>query len=121
YQAIGAAVDQAVSTLLAEHYEGLTQEPQLTAKIAQVIEHAIDGADVGDINIEVKVRDFPAQGSGALEGRVGADLYVSVAIIPEDNIDVSKGMLVQAKWHDTTKDRRLPRQIGGMMDRTESS
>jgi hypothetical protein len=48
YQSIEAAVDDAVSTLMADHYEGLTQEPQLTAKIAQVIESAIDGADVGD-------------------------------------------------------------------------
>jgi hypothetical protein len=69
----------------------------------------------------VKVRDFPAQGSGALERRVGADVYISVAIIPEDRKDVSKGMLAQAKWDDSTADRRLPRQIGDMLDRTESS
>jgi hypothetical protein len=114
-------VDDAISTLLEDHYKGLTQEPQLTAKVAQVIEHAIDGADVGDLNIEVKVRDFPAQGTGALERRVGADIYISVAIIPEDKKDVSKGMLAQAKWDDTAADRKLPRQIGDMMDRTESS
>lgn len=121
YQEIEIAVDLAVSDLLAEHYHGLTQEPQLTAKVAQVIEHAIGGMNVGDLNIEVKVRDFPAQGRGALEGKVGADVYISVALIPEDKNDVSKGMLAQAKWDDTTSDSKLPRQIGDMMDRTESA
>lgn len=121
FQAIEAAVDAAVATVVGDHYDGLTQEPQLTAKIALAIEHAIDGQDVGDLNIEVKVRDFPALGRGALERKVGADVYISIAIIPEDRKDVSKGMLAQAKWDDTTKDRKLPGQIGDMMDRTESS
>jgi hypothetical protein len=121
YQVIEAAVDEAVSSVVEDHYEGLTQEPQLTAKIAHSIELAIKATDVGDLNIEVAVRDFPAQGRGALEGLVGADVYISVAVIPEDRKDVSKGMLAQAKWDTAAKDPKLPDQIGKMIGRSESS
>jgi len=34
---------------------------------------------------------------------------------------VSKGMLAQAKWDHTTKDAKLPEQIGKMRERTDSS
>ncbi len=121
YQTIEAAVDEAVSSVVEDHYEGLTQEPQLTAKIALSIEQAIKATDVGDLNVEVAVRDFPAQGRGALEGIVGADVYISVAVIPEDRKDVSKGMLAQAKWDKAAKDPKLPDQIGKMMGRSKSS
>jgi hypothetical protein len=121
FQAIEVAVDAAVSSVIADHYDALTQEPQLSAKITLAIEHAMDGMDFGDLNVEVKARDFPSLGRGALEGAVGADVYISVAIIPEDRKDVSKGMIAQAKWDEATKDRRLPGQIEDMTDRTDSS
>lgn len=121
FQAIEQAVDAVVSEVVEGHYEALTQEPQLTSKIAGAIEHTIKKMDVGDLNVQVEVRDFPAQGRGALEGKVGADVYISVAVIPEDRKDVSKGMLVQAKWDRSAKDPKLPEQIGKMTDRSESS
>jgi hypothetical protein len=121
FAAIQERVDQAVSRVVEGHYDALTQEPQLTAKIAGAIEATLDEFDYGDLNIKIAVRDFPAQGPGALEGKVGADVYVSVAIIGEDRKDVSKGMLAQAKWDYTTKDAKLPGQIDKMMDRSESS
>ncbi|WP_050383363.1 hypothetical protein [Bradyrhizobium pachyrhizi] len=121
FQAIEQAVDAIVSEVVEGHYEALTQEPQLTSKIAGAIEHTIKKMDVGDLNVQVEVRDFPAQGRGALEGKVGADVYISVAVIPEDRKDVSKGMLAQAKWDHSAKDPKLPEQIGKMMERSESS
>jgi hypothetical protein len=56
-----------------------------------------------------------------LEGKVGADAYISVAVIGEDGDNVSKGMLAQAKWDHTTKDAKLPEQISKMRERTDSS
>lgn len=121
FRAIGQAVDQVVSSVVEDHYDALTQEPQLTSKIAGAIELTIKQMDVGDLNVQIAVRDFPSQGRGALEGKVGADVYISVAVIGEDRRDVSKGMLAQAKWDHAAKDPKLPEQIGKMMDRTESS
>lgn len=121
FQVIEQAVDAIVSEVAKGHYEALTQEPQLTSRIAGAIEHTIKQMDVGDLNVQVEVRDFPAQGRGALEGKVGADVYISVAVIPENREDVSKGMLAQAKWDHSAKDPKLPEQIGKMMERSESS
>jgi hypothetical protein len=121
FGAIQEAVDNVVSMVVEGHYDALTQEPQLTAKIAGAIELTLDQMDLGDLNVKVTVRDFPPQGPGALEGKVGADVYISVAVIGEDRNDVSKGMLAQAKWDHTIKDAKLPEQIGKMMERTESS
>jgi hypothetical protein len=121
YSTIQHTVDNIVSKVVQKHYEALTQEPQLTAKVAEAIELALDEINVGDLNAKVLVRDFPAQGPGALEGKVGADVYISTAVISEDGEDVSKGMLAQAKWDDTTTDGKLPQQIGKMLERTESS
>jgi hypothetical protein len=118
---IEQTVDDIVSTVVQKHYDALTQEPQLTAKIAEAIELTLDRTDFGDLNVRVAVRDFPPQGPGALEGKVGADVYISVAVIGEDGEDVSKGMLAQAKWDHTTKDAKLPEQIGKMRERTGSS
>jgi hypothetical protein len=121
FHTIQRAVDNIVSRVVEGHYTALTQEPQLTSKIAEAIELTLDQIDLGDLNIKIAVRDFPPQGPGALEGKVGADVYISTAVINEEGNDVSKGMLAQAKWDDTTKDARLPQQIGKMLDRTESS
>ena len=121
FDAIQEAVDNVVSMVVGGHYDALTQEPQLTAKIAGAIELTLDQMDLGDLNVKVAVRDFPPQGPGALEGKVGADVYISVAVIGEDRNDVSKGMLAQAKWDHTIKDAKLPEQIGKMMERSESS
>jgi hypothetical protein len=121
FKAIQKAVDAIVSEVVEGHYEALTQEPQLTSKIAGAIEHTIKTMDVGDLNVQVEVRDFPAQGRGALEGKVGADVYISVAVIPESREDMSKGMLAQAKWDHSAKDPHLPEQIGKMMERSEAS
>lgn len=121
FQTIEQAIDAVVSEVVEGHYEALTQEPQLTSKIAGAIEHTIKEIDFGDLNVKVEVRDFPAQGRGALEGKVGADVYISVAVIPENREDVSKGMLAQAKWDHSERDPKLPEQIGKMMERSESS
>lgn len=61
FQAIERAVDTIVSEVVAGHYDALTQEPQLTSKIAGAIEHTIKKIDVGDLNVHVEVRDFPAR------------------------------------------------------------
>ena len=71
FQAIELAVDIVVSEVVEGHYEALTQEPQLTSKIAGAIEHTIKKMDIGDLNVKVEVRDFPAQGRGALVRKGG--------------------------------------------------
>ena len=52
---------------------------------------------------------------------MGADVYISVAVIPESREDISKGMIAQAKWDHSARDPHLPEQIGKMMERSESS
>ncbi|EIG63583.1 hypothetical protein [Bradyrhizobium sp. WSM1253] len=121
YRKIQQAVDHIVLTVVQKHYEALTQEPQLTAKVAEAIELALDNTDVGDLNATILVRDFPSQGRGALEGKVGADVYISTAVIDESGEDVSKGMLAQEKWDYTMDDPKLREQIEKMLDRTDSS
>lgn len=121
FDAIQQAVDDVVSKVVRKHYEALTQEPQLTAKVAEAIELTLDNTNLGDLNVKVLVRDFPPQGPGALEGKVGADIYISTAVIGEDGEDVSKGMLAQAKWDRTMKDPKLPIQEVKMRERTHSA
>jgi hypothetical protein len=93
------------STVVQKHYDALTQEPQLTAKIAEAIELTLDRTDFGDLNVRVAVRDFPPQGRGALEGKVGADVYISTAVIGEDGEDVSKGMLAHSRASASSRTR----------------
>ncbi|HVR57224.1 MAG TPA: hypothetical protein VMT72_10395 [Pseudolabrys sp.] len=121
YEAIGNAVDEIVSEVVQQHYEALTQEPQLTSRIAGAIEMTMRKFDVGDLHIEIEVRDFPSIGPGSLERKVGADIYISVAVIPENRRDRSKGMLAQAKWDDTVTDPHLPEQIDKMMARAPAA
>jgi hypothetical protein len=121
YGKIQRAVDDVVLKVVQKHYGALTQEPQLTAKVAEAIELTLEDINVGDLNAKIMVRDFPSQGKGALEGKVGADVYISTAVISESGEDVSKGMLAQAKWDDTMDDPKLATQEGKMLERTGSS
>jgi hypothetical protein len=121
FDTIQGLVDDIVSKVVQKHYEALTQEPQLTAKVAEAIELTLDEIHFGDLSAKVLVRDFPPQGPGALEGKVGADVYISTAVIGEDGEDVSKGMLAQAKWDYTSTDPNLLEQEAKMLDRTHSS
>jgi hypothetical protein len=73
FEVIEMLVDQAIGQLLLRHYHGLTQEHQLTAKIAQVIEHALGGFKSPRFTIDVAVQDFPDKGRGTLESITGAD------------------------------------------------
>ncbi len=44
---IQQAVDNVVSKVVKKHYEALTQEPQLTAKVAEAIELTLDDTNLG--------------------------------------------------------------------------
>lgn len=121
FKTIQNTVDDIVVKVVQKHYNALTQEPQLTAKVAEAIELALDEINIGDLNAKVLVRDFPPQGPGALEGKVGADVYISTAVIGETGEDVSKGMLAQAKWDHSMRDPKLAEQEIKMLERTESS
>jgi hypothetical protein len=109
FEVIEMLVNQSIQQLLHRHYHALTQEHQLTAKIAQTIEQALGGFQTGRFKIAVAVQDFPDKGPGTLENITGADVYLSVALIDEDG-QTSKGMLIQSKW-DNTLGGRLTEQI----------
>ncbi|PDT87513.1 hypothetical protein CO669_25470 [Bradyrhizobium sp. Y36] len=107
--------------IAADHYN-VAQEPAFTSRLAQEIEselrrHPINKAG---LRLEVATQDLGDRGPGALEKRVGADLYISLAR-RDRRPPVSKGMLMQAKWDITANDRKLGSQMQEMMARSEDA
>lgn len=101
-QRLSVIVDGVVAQQCARHYRALTQEHQLTSRLAQAIEDEIRRTPVDGARIEVEAREFPDHGPGSLEKKVGADLYVSI-VRHDDDGSVSKGMLVQSKWDSSLR------------------
>jgi hypothetical protein len=119
-------IDAAVIMVARHHYQTPTQEHQLTARLAQAIESELrhQPIEVDGLRLEVFTQDLPDRGSGSMESKVGADLYISLDRLDEYN-SISKGMLVQSKWHDSLthadERRRLRNQIARMYRRSSSS
>ncbi|MES5488003.1 hypothetical protein QMZ05_35130 [Bradyrhizobium sp. INPA03-11B] len=107
--------------IAADHYD-VTQEPAFTSRLAQEIESELRRHPInrGGLRLEVATQDLGDRGPGALEKKVGADLYISLAR-RDLKPPVSKGMLMQAKWDVTANDRKLGSQMAEMMARSEDS
>jgi hypothetical protein len=77
-QKLAQAIDDLVARMCGHHYTAPTQEHQLTARLAEAIEHEIERfpIEVRGVRLEVKTQDFPDRGSRSMERRSGADLYI---------------------------------------------
>lgn len=93
---ISAAFGSAVDEVVVEHYPGLTQEHQLTSRIAQRLEDRLNGLELGGARIHLTTQELPDRGRGSIEALLGADLFVSVTVEQQ----LSKGFLVQSKWRE---------------------
>jgi hypothetical protein len=119
-------IDERVRLLMERHYDGVTQEHQLTSRIAESIEQLLNTGVIGPYNIDVKAQELSDRGPSSMEKEVGADLYISVVVDRgfEDE-PISKGILIRAKWDHATKKaderRRLQDQSLDMLARSPSS
>jgi len=114
-------IDGVVAEISARHHDAETQEHQFTSRLAEAIESRLDGITVDGVRLRVTVQELSDRGPASRERRVGADLYISVAVDGPDG-QISKGLLVQAKWASTIqKDDRLKDQCRQMLDRTQES
>ena len=93
-EAIRGAVDDVVST----HGSRLTQEPQITSKIADRLEQTLKGVSINGYEVKIIASDMPDRGRGALEKRTGVDLFIGIRVRQrETGIEIAKGLLVQGK------------------------
>jgi hypothetical protein len=92
-------IDEVVTMVAKHHSQTPTQEPQLTARVAQAMESELrhHPIEVDGLRLEVFTQDLPDRGSGSMESKVGAGLYISLDRLDEQK-SISKGMLVQSKW-----------------------
>lgn len=120
---IKTLVDGVVADCCARHYDGPTQEHQLTSRLAEALESKLNNISVSGLRLQVTVQELPDRGRSSLERPVGADLYISLGVDAGDQ-SFSKGLLVQSKWDDVfagTPDRQLHEQIDKMLSRTPES
>jgi hypothetical protein len=94
---IATALREVADSVCRDHCGGITQEPQITSRIGQALEQRLMGSDFNGYTVEVLTQDFPDRGPRALEHLVGADLYVGVRVVMAGQVELSKGMLAQAK------------------------
>jgi hypothetical protein len=123
-QSIAAELGRVADDTVKEHIAGITQEPLLTARIGQALEHWSTDRIISGRHVRIITQDIPDRGRRALERDIGADVYVGIEV-REKNKRESKGFLVQAKLRRNLRDsaghRDLWRECRGMLDRTASS
>jgi hypothetical protein len=121
FEFIKLLIDGVVAEISARHHDAGTQEHQFTSRLAEAIESRLHGITVNGVRLRVTVQELSDRGPASRERRVGADLYISVGVDGPDG-QISKGLLVQAKWASTIqKDDRLKDQCRQMLERTEES
>jgi hypothetical protein len=101
-------INEVVQEMCQRHYDGPTQEHQLSSRLAQKLEDEI-GLLVGENKaITITAQELPDRGRGAAESLIGADLYISL-VRHDKEPPISKGMLVQSKWDKTLRTDKLLR------------
>lgn len=113
---VAQALQSAIDPVVRRHWPRLTQEHQLTSRIAESIEGHLNGAVFLDHTITVIVQEMPDKGPGSLEKKTGVDLYFAVKV-EGDHTNFEKGFFVQSKWDGlmTPKEReRLGEQCEAM-------
>ena len=114
---IAAAFQSAVEEVVVEHYPAVTQEHQLTSRIAQRIEDRLNNLNLAGVTLRVSTQELPDKGRGAAESRLGADLWITLTLQNE----FSKGFLVQSKWQGDRDFGRYVDQCERMLNVSKSS
>lgn len=118
---IAAELANAANEVCIEHKNTLTREPPLTARIGGALDKRLSDHEVNGWKIKVVTQDVPDRGPGALESKLGADLYVGISV-SDGKETISKGFLVQAKWADDLSGQaRLKRQCEDMLRKTTAA
>ncbi len=87
----------AVDKVVREQCMRLTQEHQLTSRIAQSLEQTLNGSSFMDHEVRVIVQEMPDKGPRSLEKQIGADLYIGIKFSGPES-EIAKGLFVQSKW-----------------------
>jgi hypothetical protein len=118
-------INRATQKVCDDHIPTDTEEPDLTARIAQAIETELQHQRlrVGDMEVRVDSHSIPSHGPGALERKSGVDLYISVIRDDGDGEKVSKGIILQSKQARALgrNHKELRNQAGRMMPRSNES
>lgn len=118
---IAALLASAADEECADHFGGITQEPALTARIGKALEDKLRNVDLRGWNVRVLTQDLPDRGAGALERKIGADIYFGIEVMSDGRRE-TKGFLAQAKWRDDRGGQtRLTEQCSDMLKRTDSA
>lgn len=94
---IASSIGKAADEISSDHFDSLTQEPQLSSRIAQKIEDNVRGLRIQNYKIDVITQDFPDRGPGSLEKATGIDLYIGIRVSSSLG-KISKGVFIQSKW-----------------------
>lgn len=94
---VAQALQSTIDPVVRRHWPRLTQEHQLTSRIAEAIEGHLDGATFLDHAVTVLVQEMPDKGQGSLEKKTGGDLYFALKV-DGDHTNFEKGFFVQSKW-----------------------
>lgn len=116
-------IDAAVQKVAHQHHLRGSQEPDLTSRVLQAIEHEVRRIDLSDVRIEVDTQIVDSIGSSN-KSNSGADAYISI-VRTDGGRRVSKGLLVQAKRESSLERRserqRLGKQCRKMRRRTDDA
>lgn len=112
------ALRGAVDDVVAQHSMRLTQEAQISSKIADRIEQKLTGMQINGYEVSVVANDMPDRGPNSLESKTGVDLYIGIRVRRTDIVmETAKGLLVQGKLsgaHSTKEQDRLVEQCRKM-------
>jgi hypothetical protein len=117
-EALRGAIDDVVMT----HSARLTQEPQISSKIADRMEESLKGIEVNGYYFTVIATDMPDRGPRSLEHETGVDLYIAIRVRrPDILMETAKGLLVQGKMDappNAKEQQRLVDQCKKMVRRS---
>lgn len=131
---IAEALRSEVDAVVTDHFDSITQEPQITSRIAARLENGLRDFQAsgqgGSFQVKILAQELPDRGRvpksprAVHEKKVGADLYLVVELFAPDG-RVSKGMLIQAKnrkerWNRKERDDLFP-QCQAMREISKSS
>jgi hypothetical protein len=121
---IACALREVADEVCRDHVRTISQEAQITSRIGQALETRLRGSNFNGYTIEVVTQDIPDRGRGALERRLGGDIYVGIRVMHGSSTALSKGFLAQAKRgpHLSSSERNeLVRQSLRLLFRSPSS
>ena len=114
--AIATLLGSAVDDVVTDHIGRVSQEHQITAKVADRMEQAVNNWSVGKYKLSAKVQDLPDKGRGSLEKKIGADLFIGIRLQDESSgYSMQKGLLIQSKIGSKTS-KSIQKNLAGQCE-----